>query len=121
MLFRSLAHGGGVLPYVAGRLDATWIAYRPERWAGVDVLTDPPTTYLRRFYCDSNTWSTAALRLLVETLGADRVVVGNDQPPVWFPLERSLAVLARLPLEPTDAEAIRWGNAVRLFGLRLDA
>jgi len=116
-----LAHGGGVLPYVAGRLDATWMAYRPERWAGVDVLTAPPATYLRRFYCDSNTWSTAALRLLMETLGADRVVVGNDQPPVWFPLERSLAALAELDLGPADAEAIRWENAARLFGLRLDA
>jgi aminocarboxymuconate-semialdehyde decarboxylase len=115
-----LAHGGGVLPYVAGRLDATWTAYRPERWAGVDVLTAPPATYLRRFHCDSNTWSTAALRLLVETLGADRVVVGNDQPPVWFPLERSLAALAGLDLAPGDTEAIRWKNAAGLFGLTLD-
>src|SRR5262249_782603 len=53
-----LAHAGGMLPWVAGRLDAAWMGYRPERWTGVDVLARPPSSYLRRFHCDSNTWST---------------------------------------------------------------
>lgn len=115
-----LAHGAGVLPYVAGRLDATWQDYRAEgRWTGVDVLTQPPSTYLRRFHSDSNTWSTAALGLLVQTLGADRVVFGTDQPPVWFPIERSIAALDALPLGEADAHAIRSGNAARLFALSL--
>ena len=115
-----LAHGAGVLPYVAGRLDATWQDYRGEgRWRGVDVLTQPPSTYLRRFHADSNTWSTPALTLLVDTLGADRVVFGTDQPPVWYPLDRSLATLAALPLSAADADAVRAGNAARLFRLAL--
>ena len=90
-----LAHGGGMLPYVAGRLDATWSAYRPGRWQGVDLLERPPSTYLRRFYCDSNTWSTAAMRLLVDSFGVDRLVFGTDQPPVWFPLQQSIAGATR--------------------------
>jgi aminocarboxymuconate-semialdehyde decarboxylase len=115
-----LAHGAGVLPYVTGRLDATWQDYRAEgRWRGVDVLTEPPSTYLRRFHADTNTWSTRALGLLVETLGADRVLFGTDQPPVWVPLERSIATLSALPLAPRDQHAIRAGNAVRLFRLPL--
>ena len=112
-----LAHGGGVLPFVAGRLDATWTAYRPHRWEGPDVLTAAPSSYLRRFHVDTNVWSAAALRLLKEVLGADRLLVGNDQPPVWFPLAESMACLAALDLTPAEREAVHWGNAVRLFGL----
>ena len=112
-----LAHGGGVLPAMAGRLDATWRAYRPDRWHGPDVLTAAPSSYLTRFHVDSNVWSTPALRLLLEVLGPTRLVVGNDQPPVWFPLAESLALLDSLGLPPDQRDAIRWGNAARLFGL----
>lgn len=112
-----LAHGGGVLQYVAGRLDATWAAYRPERWHGPDVLSAAPSGYLRRFFADTNTWSLPALELLLKVLGPDRLLVGNDQPPVWFPLGESLALLERLPLSAADREAVRWRNAARLFGL----
>jgi aminocarboxymuconate-semialdehyde decarboxylase len=112
-----LAHGGGVLPAMAGRLDATWRVYRPGRWQGADVLTVPPSSYLGRFHVDSNVWSLPARRLLLEVLGPSRIVVGNDQPPVWFPLAESLALLDRLDLPAADRAAVRWRNAARLFGL----
>ena len=112
-----LAHGGGVLPAMAGRLDATWRAYRPDRWQGPDVLTAAPSSYLRRFHVDTNVWSVPALRLLLDVLGPDRLLVGNDQPPVWFPLRESLALLDQLVLPAADRGAIRWGNAARLFGI----
>ena len=116
-----LAHGGGVLPFVAGRLDATWMAYRPERWHGPDVLGMEPSSYLRRFHVDTNVWSVPALRLLLEVLGPERLVVGNDQPPVWAPLDDALALLAGLELGEKDREAVLWRNAARLFHLeRLD-
>jgi predicted TIM-barrel fold metal-dependent hydrolase len=113
-----LAHGGGVLPFVAGRLDATWVAYRPERWHGPDILEVEPSTYLRRFHVDTNTWSVPALRLLLEVMGPDRLVVGNDQPPVWVPLDDSLALLAGLDLTDAEREHVLWRNAMRLFRLR---
>ena len=112
-----LAHGGGVLPAMAGRLDATWRAYRPDRWQGPDVLSSPPSTYLHRFHVDTNVWSVPALRLLLDVLGPERLLVGNDQPPVWFPLGESLALLDQLALPAAEREAIRWGNAARLFGI----
>ena len=112
-----LAHGGGVLPAMAGRLDATWRAYRPDRWRGPDVLTAPPSSYLRRFHVDSNVWSLPALRLLLAVVGPERILVGNDQPPVWFPLAESLALLDQLALPAADRDAVRWGNAARLFAL----
>ena len=76
----------------------------------------PPSSYLRRFHTDTNVWSLPALELLLGVLGPDRLLVGNDQPPVWFPLGESLALLERLALSPAEREAVHWRNAARLFG-----
>ena len=81
------------------------------------MLSVPPSSYLRRFHVDSNVWSLPALRLLLEVLGPDRILVGNDQLPVWFPLAESLALLDQLDLPAAEREAVRWRNATRLFGL----
>lgn len=114
-----LAHGGGTLPYLAGRLDGTWQGYRPGRWDGPDLLTRPPSSYLARFTCDTNLWSAPALRLAVETFGIDGVLFGNDYPPVWVPLDGPLQLLDGLGLPDDDLEGIRWRNAARFFGLPL--
>src|SRR5262249_28133441 len=66
-----LAHAGGTLPFTAGRLDATWQGYRPGRWEGPDLLERPPSSYLTRLACDSNTWSVPALRLAIEMFGIE--------------------------------------------------
>jgi aminocarboxymuconate-semialdehyde decarboxylase len=112
-----LAHAGGTLPFVAGRLDATWEGYRPGRWDGPDLLERPPSSYLTRLACDSNTWSGPALRLAIETFGIEHVLFGNDRPPVWVPLDGPIAMLDQLGLSPDDLEAIRWRNAARFFGV----
>jgi aminocarboxymuconate-semialdehyde decarboxylase len=112
-----LAHGGGTLPFVAGRLDGTWQAYRPGRWEGPDLLTRPPSSYLARLACDTNLWSGPALRLAIETFGVQHVMLGNDLPPVWAPLDTPIEMLSALGLPEADLEAIRWQNAVQFFGL----
>jgi predicted TIM-barrel fold metal-dependent hydrolase len=112
-----LAHAGGTLPFVAGRLDATWQGYRPGRWDGPDVLTRPPSSYLSRLWCDTNTWSVPALRLAIETFGAEHVLFGNDLPPVWVPLDGPVGMLGELGLPEDVLEGIRWRNAARFFGL----
>ena len=112
-----LAHGGGTLPFVAGRLDATWRGYRPWRWDGPDVLTRPPSSYLAQLWCDTNLWSASALRLAIETFGLDHVLFGNDLPPVWVPLDGPIETLNALGLPASDLEAIRWRNAARFFRL----
>jgi aminocarboxymuconate-semialdehyde decarboxylase len=40
----------------------------------------PPSHYLGRFYVDSAVFDERALRLLVDTVGVDRVLVGSDYP-----------------------------------------
>lgn len=112
-----LAHGGGTLPYLAGRLDGTWVGYRPDRWDGPDILSRPPSSYLERLSCDTNLWSGSALRLAIETFGADHVLFGNDYPPVWTPLDGPVAMLDTLGLPDDALDGVRWRNAVRFFSL----
>ncbi len=71
-----LAHGGGYTCFGAGRLDRGW-QVRSE--ARINLET-PPSHYLDRFYYDCLTHSEPALRYLIDTVGADRILLGSDWP-----------------------------------------
>jgi aminocarboxymuconate-semialdehyde decarboxylase len=71
-----LMHGGGFLPYQYGRFDAAY-QVRPEPKANGSGM---PHDYLRRFLFDTIVFSPPVLRYLIETVGADRVVLGTDYP-----------------------------------------
>ena len=105
------AHGGGSFPYWLGRLDNAW-HQRPDV---VGVSEQPPAAYLDRFSVDSVVFDTRALRLLVDTMGADRVLLGSDYP---YPLgERPAGAVVRGADFLTDDERalILGGNAERFL------
>jgi aminocarboxymuconate-semialdehyde decarboxylase len=72
-----LAHGGGAVPSLAGRLTHGW-RVRPEprrRGAG-----NPMQILARNFWFDSLTHDPATTAALITRFGADRVVLGSDSP-----------------------------------------
>ena len=71
-----LAHGGGALPYLHGRLDRGF-EQRPEINKGI---SRPPTEYLKQFYFDTITHDPIVLKSLVDFVGADHVLLGSDYP-----------------------------------------
>jgi len=71
-----LAHGGGALPYLHGRLDRGF-KQRPEI---NKVIKQPPTEYLKHFYFDTITHDATVLKSLVDLVGADHVMLGSDYP-----------------------------------------
>jgi aminocarboxymuconate-semialdehyde decarboxylase len=100
-----LAHGGGVLPALRGRLAREQEIHAPGR----DVRAT-----LRRFLVDTVVHDSEVLRDLVGYFGADHVLLGSDYP---FDMgsERPAAVVRALGL-PSDEEAlILGGNALRLL------
>jgi len=106
------AHGGGSFPFWVGRMDNAWHR-RPDLIATSEY---PPSHYLSRFSVDSVVFADPALRLLVDTLGADRVMLGSDYP---YPLgERPVGSLVRGAPFLTDSERARLlgGNAARFLG-----
>lgn len=73
------AHGGGSFPYLLGRVD--------NAWKHRDIVREDcprlPSSYVNRFSVDSAVFDPAALRLLIDVMGEDRVMLGSDYP---FPL-----------------------------------
>src|SRR5258708_37701795 len=73
------AHGGGSFAFLLGRLENAW-HHHP---VACGESRHPPSHYLNRFYADSAVFDQRSLQFLVETMGADRVMLGSDYP---FPL-----------------------------------
>ncbi|HTW85843.1 MAG TPA: amidohydrolase family protein [Candidatus Sulfotelmatobacter sp.] len=101
-----LAHAGGTLPWIAGRLDHGY-RVRPE----TKTIPRPPSSYLRQLFFDTITHDTALLGTLVERVGASQVVVGTDRP-FDMGIDDPRGLIAALPgLDDTQREAILGGNA----------
>ncbi len=106
-----LAHGGGSCPYIRGRWEHGW-RVRPEARA---IIDRPPSDYFKLLCFDSLLHSVPALNFLVETVGAERVMMGSDYP---FDMGDKDPVndIAALPhLSDREKEMIFGGNAAALF------
>ena len=77
----------------------------------------PPSHYLNRFYVDSAVFDQRALQFLVDTMGADRVMLGSDYP---FPSgeERVGSLIRESHLLADDEAKLLGGNAARFLGLQ---
>jgi hypothetical protein len=100
-------------PFWLGRMDNAWRRRREV----VGTSDYPPSHYNGRFYVDSVVFDEPAVRLLADTLGTDRIVVGSDYP---YPLGESPAggvVHGAAFLSEEGREAILVRNAYRFLGL----
>jgi len=95
-----LPHGGGFLPYQIGRFDHGFDVH-PACHGAIDLA---PSAHLRNFYYDTITHDDAALRYLIDRVGADRVLYGTDYPfemtdDVGTERFRSLADISEIEIE----------------------
>ena len=110
------AHGGGSFAFLLGRLENAW-QHHPVAH-GVCELS--PRQYLNRFYVDSAVFDERALQFLVETMGAERVMLGSDYP---FPLgeHRVGALIRSSHLTALAKDRLLGGNAVDFLALRSES
>jgi aminocarboxymuconate-semialdehyde decarboxylase len=106
-----MAHGGGYFAHYMGRMDRN-TANRPDTVRNTGGRT--PSDFLRSFHYDTCVYDPQVLKVLLERVGADRLVMGSDYPvgesdPVGWLREAGLA--------GDDLAAIAGGNAARLLGL----
>jgi aminocarboxymuconate-semialdehyde decarboxylase len=107
-----IAHGGGPACYAMGRLDRGW-----ERLPENRRTPQKPSAYQKRLYYDTVTSSEQALRFLLDTVGADRVVLGSDWPFVAFKAGPSGWIQSLDSLTPEEKEKILWRNLESLLKL----
>jgi aminocarboxymuconate-semialdehyde decarboxylase len=116
-----LAHGGGALAMLAGRLDLAYEASTYE--ANPDCrkhISRPPSSYLKQIFFDSVVVHPGALRYLIDLVGHQQVVFGSDFPfEIGDPLgAKGLPAIAELPknvatdiLHATAAKILAGGGA----------
>lgn len=107
-----MAHGGGYLPHYMGRMDRNH-ANRPDTVRNTGGRK--PSEFLRSFHYDTCVYDAQVLKVLLERVGADRLVMGSDYPvgerdPIGF--------LQQLKLSESEMQGICGGNAARLLGIQ---
>lgn len=109
-----LAHGGGVIPYVAWRLSvAPIISPLVPQWPQEKVLEG-----LRRFWYDTALCATAhSLPSLMQTAAPERILFGSDWP--YAPAKITALSIQGLKEAPGVSDALRASiereNALKLF------
>jgi aminocarboxymuconate-semialdehyde decarboxylase len=106
-----MAHGGGYFPHYMGRMDRNAVN-RPDTLRNTGGRK--PSDFLRSFYYDTCVYDPAVMKVLIERVGIDRLVMGSDYPvgekdPVGF--------LERCGMSGPDLSKVAGGNAARILGL----
>jgi 4-oxalmesaconate hydratase len=113
-----VAHGGGAVPYQIGRFRAGAL-----RESG----GEPFEQSMRRLYFDTCIHSARSIELLIQTVGADRVLFGTETPGTGTVVNPDTGryfddlkpVIESLDsVSETDRALIFEGNATRLYNLK---
>ena len=105
-----LAHAGGTLPAILGRIDDGFQRFPEMR----SRLARRPSTYLSQLWLDTIAFNPPLLRSLIAQYGADRFVVGSDYPVGGPP--HPVADVQTLGLSSAEESAILRLNALALLG-----
>jgi len=117
-----VAHmGGGLLP-VIGRLDFGWrlgCEGMPER--AIIRCKRRPSEYLAMLRVDTMGFWLPHLREAVEVFGPDRIMFGTDYGPVPLDPKEHVDMVNALAISAADKEKIYWRNASDFFNLGVAA
>lgn len=121
-----IAHAGGTLPYLAGRLDSC-VKNDISKDFG---LSKPPSHYLHQCWFDAIAYHAPALAALTAFADPAKIMFGTDHPffrphvaddvldkTTWPSPEENLAALAAM--SPEVQKAIAYENGLKAFGIAL--
>jgi predicted TIM-barrel fold metal-dependent hydrolase len=120
-----LAHAGGTLPFLSGRLDSC-VEHDHEM---CDKLLKKPSDYLKsNFYYDAVIYHTPALKSVIDMVGADKLMFGTDNPffpppgkgarsgEEWISTSKNMDAIDGLG-DNKMANDIIWANASKILGI----
>jgi aminocarboxymuconate-semialdehyde decarboxylase len=106
-----IAHLGGAVPYLMERLDNGFRDFA-ECKAKIDQL---PSTYLKRLYYDTVTFSPHVLNMARDLVGADHLVMGSDYPHLLGSIDRAVTSIEALTIPQLEKERIFSGTALSIL------
>ena len=106
-----IGHLGGAIPYLMERLDS---GYRDFAECRVNI-DQPPSTYLKKLYYDTVTFSPHNLRLARDLIGADHMVMGSDYPHLLGSIERSVSSIEDFAISEQEKQKIFSGNVLGIL------
>ncbi|XP_062390705.1 2-amino-3-carboxymuconate-6-semialdehyde decarboxylase [Sardina pilchardus] len=109
------AHGGGSFPYTVGRIEHGF-QVRPDLCAVDNKIS--PRKYLGSFYTDSLVHDPLALRLLLDVIGKDKVMLGTDYPFPLGELEPGSLIESMEDFDHALKERLLADNALEFLGLK---
>lgn len=106
-----IGHLGGAIPYLMERLDS---GYRDFAECRVNI-DQPPSTYLKRLYYDTVTFSSYNLRMARDLVGVDHMAMGSDYPHLLGSIERSVSSIEELAIPEHERQRIFSGTALSIL------
>ncbi len=110
-----IAHGGGYLPYYAGRTDKAYES-RPETRKNI---TRQPSDYLSRFFYDTVVFDRDVLELLVKKASAKQIMMGTDYPRGEIEEDPIGFIRKSKNLTRSNKDRVMGLNAAKLFKLKI--
>jgi len=107
-----LPHAGGTFPWLVWRTD-----FAQKYNGNFTYMKQPASSYLRRFYYDLIIHDPKLLRVLIDMVGADRIVSGTDFPQ-GMAVKRPVELVESIPgVTQRERELILCENPARLLKL----
>ena len=78
----------------------------------IDTL---PSTYLKKLYYDTVTFSPHVLNMLRDLVGTDHMVMGSDYPHLLGSIERSVSSIEALHIPEVEKERVFSGTALSIL------
>ena len=106
-----IAHIGGGVPYLMERMDNGFRDFAECR-VKIDQL---PSTYLKKLYYDTVTFSPYTLHMARDMIGTDHMLMGSDYPHLLGSIERSVSSIEGLNIPQHEKRRIFEGNAMSIL------
>jgi aminocarboxymuconate-semialdehyde decarboxylase len=97
-----IGHLGGAVPYLMERMDNGWRDFAECR----DNIDELPSTYLKRLYYDTVSFSSFTLKMVREMVGSNHMVMGSDYPHLLGSIDRAVSSIAGLEIPEQEKQQI---------------
>ncbi len=106
-----IGHLGGAVPYLMERMDNGFRDFADCR-AKIDKL---PSTYLKKLYYDTVSFSPYTLKMVREMVGVDHMVMGSDYPHLLGSIDRAITSIEALEISDGEKQQIFSGTALSIL------